>query len=59
MQRAARLAEAAVRSVKGRLVGEATVGELARRDYEVRVAKCGLHEDVVIGDSSVPNLLFE
>jgi hypothetical protein len=44
MQRAARLAEAAVRSVKGRLVGGVTVAELARRDYELLVAKGGLHE---------------
>ena len=53
MHRAARLAEAAVRSVKGRLAGETTVGELARRDDELLVAKCGLHEDVAIGDPDV------
>lgn len=50
MERAARFAEAAVRPVKGLRIGEATIGELVRRDYGLLVTKCGWHEDVVMGD---------
>lgn len=50
MQRAARVAEAAVRSVAQMPIGKSTAGAAARRDYELLVSRCGLHDDVTIGD---------